>query len=419
MQKNHPKIAVLSNGIRVVFEQRESFVAHIGIMILSGSRFENSGEDGLAHFVEHCIFKGTKKRNSIEIISDLDKVGGELNAYTNKEELCVYASFRKQHFDIAADLLSDIVRNADFPEEEIEKEKDVVLDEILSYEDSPVDNIIEDFEALLFKNHPLGENVLGTRQSVRSFNRDQILQFVHRLFVPDRMVVSVVGNFEFDELVKQLEHYFGSIESKSSIIEISSPQKIKPFNVHKKNAINQVHYVIGGWAPSYNDDERRLMALLINYLAGPASNSKLSLLIREERGYTYNIEGSYSSYSDSGFWTIYLGTDRKFLKECKRLIRSELDKVIKKGIPKGELEQYKEQLKGHIALSLDSNLELMFSNAKNILIHNVIDSMKHIHEIIDAIDGDDIREFAGRVFHSAAVSEMVYDIPFLKRFINR
>ncbi|TNF50090.1 MAG: insulinase family protein [Bacteroidetes bacterium] len=419
MQEIHPNIISLNNGIRVVFEHRDSFVAHMGVMILSGSRFEGPGEDGLAHFVEHCIFKGTKKRNSIQIVSDLDKVGGELNAYTNKEELCVYASFRRQHFDIAADLLSDIVKNADFPEEEIEKEKDVVLDEILSYEDSPVDNLIEDFEALLFKDHPLGENILGSKKSVKSFTRKQILNFVHRLFVPERMVISVVGNFEVEALKSQLEEYFGSIKGKDNGIDVVAPKLVKPFKVLKKNANSQVHYVLGGIAPSYNDDERRLMALLINYLGGPASNSKLSLLIREERGYAYNIEGAYSSYSDSGFWTIYLGTDRKYLKECIQLVRSELDKVIREGIPAEELEQSKEQLKGHIALSLDSNLELMFSHAKNILIHNEIDSIVHIHEIIDSIDGNDIKEFAARVFDPNKVSELTYDIPFFKRLFNR
>jgi predicted Zn-dependent peptidase len=419
MQEIHPKISVLSNGIRVVFEQRDSFVTHMGVMILSGSRFEHAGEDGLAHFVEHCIFKGTKKRDSIQIVSDLDKVGGELNAYTNKEELCVYASFRKQHFDIAADLLSDIIMNADFPEEEIEKEKDVVLDEILSYDDSPIDNVIEDFEALLFKDHPLGENILGTKQSVKSFTRKQILQFVHRLFIPERMVISVVGNFDNEELVNQLEHFFGSIIQKIGEIEVTAPNKVKSFKVQKNNAINQVHYVLGGIAPSYNDDERRLMALLINYLGGPASNSKLSILIREKHGYAYNIEGGYSSYSDSGFWTIYLGTDRKYLKECIRLVRVTLDEVINSGIPEEELAQAKEQLKGHIALSLDSNLELMFGHAKNILIHNEIDSIAHIHEIIDAIDGNDIKVFAERVFDPANVSELIYDIPLVKRLMNR
>lgn len=419
MQEIHPNIILLNNGIRVVYEYRDSFVAHMGVMILSGSRFEGPGEDGLAHFVEHCIFKGTKKRNSIQIVSDLDKVGGELNAYTNKEELCVYASFRRQYFDIAADLLSDIVKNADFPEDEIEKEKDVVLDEILSYEDSPVDNLIEDFEALQFKDHPLGENILGTKKSVKSFTRKQILNFVHRLFVPQRMVISVVGNFEVEALKSQLEEYFGSIKGKDNRIVVVAPKLVKPFKVYKKNANSQVHYVLGGIAPSYNDDERRLMALLINYLGGPASNSKLSLLIREERGYAYNIEGGYSSYSDSGFWTIYLGTDRKYLKECIQLVRLELDKLIREGIPADELEQSKEQLKGHIALSMDSNLELMFSHAKNILIHNEIDSIVHIHEIIDSIDGNDIKEFAARIFDPNKVSELTYDIPFFKRLFNR
>lgn len=419
MQEIHPNIISLANGIRVVFEHRDSFVAHMGVMILSGSRFEGPGEDGLAHFVEHCIFKGTKKRNSIQIVSDLDKVGGELNAYTNKEELCVYASFRRQHFDIAADLLSDIMINADFPEEEIEKEKDVVLDEILSYEDSPIDNLIEDFEALLFKDHPLGENILGSKKSVKSFTRKQILNFVRRLFVPERMVISVVGNFEVETLKSQLEEYFGSIKGKDNGVDVVAPKIVKPFKVLKKNANSQVHYVLGGIAPSYNDDERRLMALLINYLGGPASNSKLSLLIREERGYAYNIEGGYSSYSDSGFWTIYLGTDRKYLKECIQLVRAELDKVISEGIPADELEQSKEQLKGHIALSLDSNLELMFSHAKNILIHNEIDSIVHIHEIIDSIDGNDIKEFAARVFDPNKVSELTYDVPLIKRILSR
>lgn len=285
-----PIIFELSNGIRVVYQKKEAFVAHLGVMIFAGSRFEQPEEEGLAHFIEHCIFKGTKKRKAFDIFTDLDSVGGELNAYTNKEEICVHASFRKAHFSIASELLADIIQNASFPEDEIQKEKEVVLDEIISYMDSPVERIFDDFEAKLFKKNSLGYNTLGTKKTLKSFTRKNLKDYIKRYFTPENMVISFVGGISIDELRKTLEADFGSFKGEGVPREVHSLNKIKPFKNRAKKSNFQTHTIIGGIAPSYNSEDRRAMTLLTNVLGGPAMNSRLTLSIREKHGYAYNIE---------------------------------------------------------------------------------------------------------------------------------
>lgn len=404
-----PVIFQLSNGIRVVYQKKEAFVAHLGVMIFAGSRFEQPEEEGLAHFIEHCIFKGTKKRKAFDIFTDLDSVGGELNAYTNKEEICVHASFRKAHFSIASELLADIVQNASFPEDEIQKEKDVVLDEIISYMDSPVERIFDDFEAKLFKKNSLGYNTLGTKKSVKSFTRKNLKDYLKRYFVPSNMVISFVGGISVDELRNTLEADFGSFKGEGKAPEIHPLNKIKPFNNRAKKSNFQTHTIIGGIAPSYHNDDRRAMTLLTNVLGGPALNSRLTLSVRENHGYAYNIEANYTTYTDIGFWSVYMGTDKKYLEKALKLIYAEFELIRTKKLTKKELSQAKEQLKGHIALSLDSNLELMFSLAKSIMIHNRIDSVSEIYEQIDSISEEEVHEIAQKYYAQNQISQLVYE----------
>lgn len=404
-----PVIFELSNGIKVVYLKREAYVAHLGVMVHAGSRFELPNEQGLAHFIEHCIFKGTKKRSAFDVFSDLDRVGGELNAYTNKEEIAVHASFRKAHFSIAAELIGDILQNATFPEKELKKEKDVILDEIMSYLDSPIERIHDEFEEHLYQGHSLGYNILGTKKSVKGFKREDILNYVDRLFTPKNMVLSFVGDVPESEVKSILEAEFGSIEGNGKP-HIEPPLiSIPPFHLREKKSNYQIHTLVGGMAPSYNEDNRRAMTLLTNLLGGPALNSRLILSIREKYGYAYNVEANYTPYSDTGYWNIYLGTDKKYLKKAIKLIHEELDKLINEPLTTSEISEAKEQLKGHLALSLDSNLELMFSLGKSVLIFGKVDSMQEIYEELDKISVEDVQHVAQIYFSPEKLSELIFE----------
>ena len=404
-----PVIFELSNGIKVVYLKRDAYVAHLGVMVHAGSRFEQPNEQGLAHFIEHCIFKGTKKRSAFDVFSDLDRVGGELNAYTNKEEISVHASFRKTHFSIAAELIGDILQNSTFPEKELKKEKEVILDEIMSYLDSPVERIYDEFEAHIYKGHSLGYNILGTKKSVKGFTREDILNYIDRLFTPKNMIVSFVGDVPESEVRSILETEFGSITGEGKA-QLEPPViSIPPFHLREKKSNYQIHTLVGGMAPSYNEDNRRAMTLLTNLLGGPALNSRLILSIREKHGYAYNVEANYTPYSDTGYWNIYLGTDKKYLKKAVKLIHVELEKLINEQLTKSEISEAKEQLKGHLALSLDSNLELMFSLGKSVLIFGKVDSMKEIYEQLDLISVEDVQKVAQTYFAADKLSELIFE----------
>lgn len=404
-----PIIFTLSNGVKVAYLKREAMVAHLGVMIHGGSRFERPDEEGLAHFIEHCIFKGTKKRKAFDIFTDLDSVGGELNAYTNKEEICVHASFRKLHFNIASELLGDIVQNATFPADELEKEKEVVLDEIISYMDSPTERIFDDFEAKIFKGNSLGYNTLGTKKSVNSFTRENIISYVNRYFKPGNMVISFVGDISIDELKTTLENDFGSMTTGEVEHVNEALSDFKPFKLIEKKSNFQTHTIIGGQAPSYNDPKRKSMTLLANVLGGPALNSRLILSIREKYGYAYNIEANYTSYADVGFWSIYMGTDKKYLKKAVKLIYEELNIMRDKSLTSEELVMAKEQLKGHIALSLDSNMELMFNIGKSIMIHGKVDTIQEIYKQIDEINLEELKSISDQYFDPKQMSELIYE----------
>lgn len=408
MDNKEPEIILLSNGIRLVYLKRKAFVSHLGIMMFAGSRFERNNEMGLAHFLEHCLFKGTTNRSSLKIFSDLDNVGGELNAYTNKEELCVHASFRNEHFKIASDLLSDVVFNANFPKEEIRKEKEVVIDEINSYLDTPSERIFDEFEEHVFQNHALGWNVLGTKKSLKSFDSKVLSDYKTRLFNTHNMVLSFVGDLELNEVLDVIHHDFGDVQTKAEVLNYEDVEEFNSFDLIEKKSNYQTHYMLGGRAPSYTSDHRRSMALLMNVLGGPALNSRLSLSIREEHGYAYNVEAGYSSYSDTGIWNIYLGTDKKYLKKAKDLVWKELDILCNDGFKNDELTLAKEQIKGHIALSCDNGIDIMLNNAKNLLIYGKIDSVSSIYEQIDQISQDEIQRVAKDHFSKDSIGELTF-----------
>lgn len=409
MYELEPSIFTLSNGIRLVYMHAPAQVAHLGVTILAGSRYEGEKEEGLAHFLEHCIFKGTKKRRSLHILSRLDSVGGELNAYTTKEEICVYASFTKEYIQRSSELLADIILNSNFPPKEIEKEKEIILDEINSYLDSPGEKIFDDFEAHLFKDHPLGNNILGTRESVSSFTQQDLLRYIDRFFFTENIVISFVGDVPVSKLTRILEKDFGQLKHKAPIRQPRPFTDYQGFKIRSKEANVQVHGIIGGIAPSYNDEHRRAMTLLINVLGGPALNSRLILSVREKYGYSYNIEANYSPFADTGYWSIYFGTDQKYLEKTVRLIYKELRLMREKTLNENQLRNAKTQLKGHLALSLDSNSGIMLGLGKSLLLFNQIDSIQEIYAGIDRLTVKELQEVAELYFAESRISELIFE----------
>lgn len=405
-----PVIVSLANGIRLAYMHAHSVVAHMGVTILAGSRYEQSNEEGLAHFLEHCIFKGTTNRRSLHILSRLDSVGGELNAYTTKEEICVYASFTKEHTARASDLLADIVLNSNFPEKEIKKEKEIVLDEINSYLDSPSDKIFDDFEHYLFQKHPLGANILGTKNSVSGFTREDLLHYTERFFFAENIVISYVGDIAIEKLTKILEKDFSKLKRNGVQVKPSAFNNYAPFKIRSKEANFQAHAVIGGLAPGYNSEQRRGMTLLTNVLGGPALNSRLNLSIREKYGYTYNIEASYAPYADIGYWSIYFGTDQKYLDKTLKQVYKEIRLMCKEALNEQQLAKAKTQLKGQLALSLDSNSGIMLGLGKSLLLFNQIDSIQEIYSGIDRLTVKELKEISTTYFNENNISELIFEV---------
>lgn len=405
-----PQFFTLSNSMRVVYLHADSPVAHLGVTILAGSRYEQNHEEGLAHFLEHCIFKGTSRRKSFHILSRLDSVGGELNAYTTKEEICIYASFVKNHLNRSAELLADIVVNSNFPEREIEKEKDIILDELNSYLDTPSERIFDDFEKLMFPNHPLGNNILGTKDTVQNFTREDLQQYVERYFFAENIVLSFVGDISPAALLRQLEKHFAMLGHGKQPSSPMSFNDYKPFYQRIPEGNFQAHCVIGGIAPGHNDEWRRGMTLLVNILGGPAMNSRLSLSVREKYGYTYNIEAGYTPYADIGYWYIYFGTDQKFLDKTIKVIERELKKLREFPLTPKQLKMAKEQLKGHIALSLEGNVGLMQGLGKSLLLFNQIDSIEDIYASIDKVTSEELLKIANEFFDPKKTSALIFEV---------
>lgn len=408
MKEQKPEFYTLSNGLRIVHLPNKSEVAHLGITVLAGSRFEEPNEVGLAHFLEHCIFKGTTKRRAFHILSRLDAVGGELNAFTSKEEMCVYASFTKRYLNRGVELLADIIVNSTFPNREIEKEKDVVIDEINSYMDNPSEHIFDEFEAQVFANHPLGNNILGTKKSVASFQQEDLIRFTKKFYAPENMVLSVVGPYSLKRVVEAVKKYFGSFENSAS-----SPVPL-PFSAYvpTQKQVNysnyQSHVVLGGLAFDLHHEKRLTMAFLTNVMGGPALNSKLSLAIREKHGIAYNVEANYSPFIDSGYHSIYFGTDKKWVDKSIDLIHKELKKM--KEIPMGRIQfsMAKEQLKGHLALSGESNANLMIGLGKSVLLFDKMETSKELFAKIDAISTSDVMDVANEVYDQTQLSSLVF-----------
>ncbi len=399
----------LSNGIRLVLKPAANGqTAHFGLTVNAGSRDELANEQGLAHFIEHCLFKGTKRRKAFHILNRMDSVGAELNAYTTKEETVIYASFLKAHFERAVEAIADIAVNSIFPEKEISKEKDVILDEILSYQDSPAELIFDDFEELLFKNHPIGRNILGTVESVKALSRENILHFLKRRYKTSEMVLSAVGNLDFQKFIRYAEKYFGHLEAsgdvltRKPVVEIQIERKVLEMDTF------QAHLIMGGEAYA-NDHKLRTAAILMNnYLGGPAMNSRLNMNIRERHGIAYNIESSYQPYSDTGIFSIYLGTDKKLIKRSEKLVLKELKKLRENALTNTALHRSKQQFKGQFALAQEGGMNMMLALGKSIISRDEVISTVEIMQKLDAVSAKDILQVANEILDESRMSVLIY-----------
>lgn len=399
----------LSNGLRVIFKRTDRPVSHCGIVINAGSRDEGVGQEGLAHYIEHCIFKGTQKRKTYHILSRLDNVGGEINAYTGKEDTWIYGSFLNEYLDRSLELISDIVLNSTFPQKEIEKEKDVIIDEISSYKDSPGEQIFDDFEELIFGNHSLGNPVLGSEESVAKLTRDHILNFIEKHYSAEQMVLSVVGNYTVAKVKKIAEKYFESVKRSSSVQNKREKFKIyKPSDIQIEMDTHQVHYIAGRIGYSSADKRRTSLHLMNNYLGGPAMNSLLNLEVREKHGIAYNIESSYQPYSDTGVFEIYLGTDEKMFEKSKKLVEKQLKKLRDNKLGVNQLQTAKNQVLGQIALAQESGVGTMMGLGTSYLFYDRVDTLAEVFERINNVTAEDVLEIANEVLDTSTFSSITY-----------
>ncbi len=398
-----------SNGLRLVHKPTSNGqVAHFGLTVNAGSRDEKSDEQGLAHFIEHCLFKGTKHRKAFHILSRMDSVGAELNAYTTKEETVIFASFLLSHYERAIEVIADIALNSTFPEKEIAKERDVIIDEIQSYQDSPAELIFDDFEELIYGAHPIGRNILGTETTVKDLSRKNILGFLDRRYKASEMVLSSVGNIDIKKLIKWVEKHFEDLGESSNAPE---REPVKDIIVTRKVLdmdTFQSHLMLGGEAYPINHKLNTATVLMNNYLGGPAMNSRLNMNIREKHGIAYNIESSFSPYTDTGLISIYLGTDKKLIKRSEKLVMKELKSLREEKLTVTALHRAKQQLKGQIALSQEGGANMMLAIGKSMMAKEHVSSMKEILDRIDAVDANDILEVSNFCFQPDKLSVMIY-----------
>jgi predicted Zn-dependent peptidase len=400
---------VLSNGIRLIHFHTESPVAHCGLLINTGSRDELPEQHGVAHLLEHMLFKGTQKRSSYRILSRMEDVGGEINAYTTKEETCIHSTFFTQYHARAMEMISDIAFNSSFPGKEVQKEKEIIYDEINSYKDSPSELIFDEFEELIYDGHSLGRNILGEESRLRTFDRENILAFIRQNYSTGQMVVSSVGNIPFDTLVKVFTKYFGPYPFKSNGQRGPTEYTYRDTKRIVQRGTYQAHCILGNIAYDIASAKRLTLHLLNNYLGGPGLNSRLNLALRERRGYTYTIDSLYTTYSDTGNITIYFGTEKTSVDKCIREILKELSAVREKKMSDATLGKAKKQLLGQIAISSENNENLMLSMAKSMLVFNKCDSLEEIGRKIDAITAEEIREVANEIFEESKLSYLIYN----------
>ena len=440
----------LDNGLRIIHLPSDSQVVYCGYQINAGTRNEEPGEEGLAHFCEHVTFKGTERRKAWHILNCLESVGGDLNAYTNKEGTVYYSAILKEHIARAVDLLSDIVFHSVYPQAEIDKEVEVICDEIESYNDSPAELIYDEFENILFKGSPLGHNILGTAEQVRAFKTEDALRFTRKLYRPDNAIFFAYGDIDFKKLVKLIQKALGecpkgrelacSADCKSAEtpteerIAEETPTKETPteemeagnanhkvqsskFNVQSKVAgqtivmqknTHQAHVMIGTRAYDVNDDRRMPLYLLNNMLGGPGMNAKLNLALREHNGLVYTVESTMVAYGDTGTWSIYFGCDEHDVKRCLRLVRKELDKFMQKPLSDAQLKAAKKQIKGQIGVACDNRENFALDFGKSFLHYGWEKNVDRLYEQVDEITAAQIQAVAQELFDKDRLTTLIF-----------
>ena len=440
----------LDNGLRIIHLPSDSQVVYCGYQINAGTRNEEPGEEGLAHFCEHVTFKGTERRKAWHILNCLESVGGDLNAYTNKEGTVYYSAILKEHIARAVDLLSDIVFHSVYPQTEIDKEVEVICDEIESYNDSPAELIYDEFENILFKGSPLGHNILGTAEQVRAFKTEDALRFTRKLYRPDNAIFFAYGDIDFKKLVKLIQKALGecpkgrelacSADCKSA--ETPTEERIaeetptgetpteemeagnanhkvqsSKFNVQSKVAgqtivmqknTHQAHVMIGTRAYDVNDDRRMPLYLLNNMLGGPGMNAKLNLALREHNGLVYTVESTMVAYGDTGTWSIYFGCDEHDVKRCLRLVRKELDKFMQKPLSDAQLKAAKKQIKGQIGVACDNRENFALDFGKSFLHYGWEKNVDRLYEQVDEITAAQIQAVAQELFDKDRLTTLIF-----------
>ena len=404
----------LDNGLRIIHLPSDSKVVYCGYQINAGTRNEEPGEEGLAHFCEHVTFKGTERRKAWHILNCLESVGGDLNAYTNKEGTVYYSAILKEHIARAVDLLSDIVFHSVYPQAEIDKEVEVICDEIESYNDSPAELIYDEFENILFKDSSLGHNILGTAEQVRSFTTEDALRFTRKLYRPDNAIFFAYGDIDFKKLVKLVGRALADDDSgklAAGILPKNYPsvgEEIAGQTIVMQKNTHQAHVMIGTRAYDVNDDRRMPLYLLNNILGGPGMNAKLNLALREHNGLVYTVESTMVAYGDTGTWSIYFGCDEHDIKRCLRLVRKELDRMMEKPLSDSQLKAAKKQIKGQIGVACDNRENFALDFGKSFLHYGWEKNVDCLYEQVEAITSQQIQDVARELFDKNRLITLIF-----------
>ena len=433
----------LDNGLRIIHLPSDSKVVYCGYQINAGTRNEEPGEEGLAHFCEHVTFKGTERRKAWHILNCLESVGGDLNAYTNKEGTVYYSAILKEHIARAVDLLTDIVFHSVYPQAEIDKEVEVICDEIESYNDSPAELIYDEFENIIFKGSPLGHNILGTAEQVRSFKTEDALRFTRKLYRPDNAIFFAYGDIDFKKLVKLIRKALADDDSGkvaenaansvgklaeeklpqiSQITQISGDEnsitteksvssvgkEIAGQTIVMQKNTHQAHVMIGTRAYDVNDSRRMPLYLLNNMLGGPGMNAKLNLALREHNGLVYTVESTMVAYGDTGIWSIYFGCDEHDVKRCLRLVRKELDKFMQKPLSEAQLKAAKKQIKGQVGVACDNRENFALDFGKSFLHYGWEKNVDRLYEQVDEITAEQIQAVAQELFDKDRLTTLIF-----------
>ena len=387
-------IHTLPNGLRLVHIERHSTVAWCGVAIGAGSRDEASGQYGLAHFVEHTIFKGTTHRRAWHIMNRMESIGGELNAYTTKEETMLYTIFPSGHLDRALDLLSDLISHSTFPIDEITREKDVVLEEVASYRDAPAEAIYDDFEDMMFAGSQLGHNVLGVEHDLAKLERQHCLDHINRLYTPDNMVLFYVGSDSLDRVIRLAERNFSMPQRPMQRPDRIAPDEVEPQKHTEVIGSHQAHTIVGARLPGMYSPQRYAIALLNNILGGPGMNSMLNLQLRERRGYVYNVESTAVMFTDCGLMEIYFGCDCRDVKHSLKIIDRITSQLADKPLSERQLEAYKRQYCGQLLVSADSAESVAFNAAKSVLYYDALPDLDALVENIMSVTAQQLMDAA-------------------------